>query len=232
MIQNKVTIAGTDYELEEDILLSKADDNIPLIWHKGKRYIGKAIPNKLEKDYEIKSIAKEKNWIGDKDVFEHYLKNGYNINQVLRLSDNYIWTIGDQTQYGRINKFYPLQTHDVGMSVECELGNCYLKDITRPQRTPLFYADNDESHICEGDEYAIVEIPSYRISRSIGMKGATKHENQLYFSTEEKAKVFVKENKPCLSLSDVKGISKLTKDNYRTYDDYDLVRLVKTKTNL
>lgn len=69
---------------------------------------------------------------------------------------------------------------------------------------PLFTTE-DGNTVYEGDKFVIVELPSYRVSKSICINhaGAGGHGNQKYFSTEVAANEYVLLNKPCLSLSDI-----------------------------
>ena len=50
------------------------------------------------KDWEILSMSSRvgEGWNCDKKMFEWYLKNGWEIRQVKRLSDNSVWAIGDE----------------------------------------------------------------------------------------------------------------------------------------
>lgn len=235
MIHNKITIGDTDFELEQtNSFMACAPFNTPVVHFGGNTYIGKAIPNKPDKDYVIKSVANGPHWRCHPEGFEYYLKNGYTINQVLRLSDNYIWTIGDQTQYGKINKFFLLQSHDENMSVECELGNCYLNDLTKPKRIPLFYADNWKTPIYDQQQYYWVGYPVNGITHKIAHRGITYNflEEQKAFSTFEKANEYVLMNKADKSINDVLNLF----DKGRSFVGIDflkerLIELTKEKLN-
>ncbi len=170
--------------------------------------------NTIQKDWEIVEVAyfvetykKSIIYKADKDPI--LLKND-KIHSVKRLSDGQVFGVEDETNFGIIEGFYICEEEDsfcYNLMMVCFKGVKANRDISQLKKVkqPLFKTE-DGILIRVLDTFAIVELPSYNVSKSFGMEGAMKHENQIYFSTEEMAQNWVLMNKPVLSVNDVYGI--------------------------
>jgi hypothetical protein len=78
------------------------------------------------------------------------------------------------------------------------------KQVPDKKSKVILFTTDDHAPVYEMTEYFIVEVPSYRISKSIGIAGAKKHINQFYFSTNAAAETFVLNNAPKLSIEEIK----------------------------
>lgn len=120
-------------------------------WIRSKK-ISKQVPNK-DKEYEILSVVSPINeeWTCDKNMFEWYMKNGWKINQVKRLSDNLIATVGGLIGSTMYTKDFIVEEIDVST------GECYLKAYGKllplrnaklpKERIPLFTTEQIEEII-------------------------------------------------------------------------------------
>ncbi len=122
MTPNKITIEGKEFEVNEAKYSTYNGETDLLIYIQGKRYIGKAIPNKQDKDYEVLSYkipfsggirSKRENGLfyfpstanNQTPCNERELKD-CEIYTVRRLSDNEVFTVGYFTELGLIISFY------------------------------------------------------------------------------------------------------------------------------
>lgn len=211
---DKIIIDGTEYNLNHIFETEKFNMSIsgynnsetPILSFKDKMYIGKAISKEVPKpDYEILQC------VMPDDHPHQYInrcltkEDPCKIYSVKRLSDMSVWNIGSDTQYGKINKFSIHNPYYDFLSVECDLGNCYLKDIKQPKRIPLFYADNGLTPIYENDEYW------WLYGNDILSNIASKYSNcdkddRKYFSTRQLAEDELLMNAPGLSLNDLLSV--------------------------
>lgn len=157
---------------------------------------------------------------------------GYVINSVERLSDNVVFSVGDNTNAGIIKQF-----NICGNTLQLKVdGLIFLNDyLVKKVKQPLFTTE-DGIDIFEGDIYYHTK-PDFTIS--YGGKADNKisgnligYKNYKYFSTKEKAQEWVVLNKPCLSIKEICPI--IGQCNNTTYIDLDkltekLKELVKSK---
>lgn len=198
----------------------------------------------VEKDYEILSFIATINCVGDKyktirKPDKHYtvddylykgccVENGnYNIHSVKRLSDSQIFTIGDIIDT-RVDNKYKQEILEINLGIN----NNFLKDklifktkagyvvidIAIKTKQKLFTSE-DSVDIFEGDK-------SYEVKSNGKIKNKplewfpSKHHlnhiknNNLNFSTKEKAEEYILLNKPVLSLNDIKNLN----GEYETVD--------------
>lgn len=217
MIQNKITIEGEEFEIEQDDL--SFDYNTPVMKFRGKRYIGKAIPNKPDKDYEI-------------ICYEIDVKTGKEIiKSVVRLSDNEVFTVGDKVMWNlpeQTKTPFTIKSFEINdvlpqKRMFCNRNNidiCYLKKAV--ERIPLFYADAGGTPIYDQQQYYWVGYPVNEITHKIAHRGITYNflEEQRAFSTFEKSKDYVLMNKADKSINDVLNLF----DNSRSYVGMDLLK--------
>lgn len=165
----------------------------------------------------------------------------WSIYSVKRLSDGEIFTIGDNTTVGIINKI-SLQNNNIKWPVaiygdkssaalnfedqrEINKGNLLLQHI----KTPLFITEdgidifslhNDVFWYLKKSTFYLYEKKKYQ-----GNHFKYEPDIELYFSAKEKAEEYILFNKPCLSLNDISDYLKTT---YRN----SFKKLVKEKLNL
>lgn len=181
----------------------------------------------VEKDYEILSFQlkdrlytlnnKQSNiycsgHIGDCICLSHYKQDDYQIHSIKRLSDGEIFTIGDNTKYGCIDKFYIKRDYLLATTVLESFGR-HLNHLEKIKQ-PLFKTE-DGVDIYEGNYYYNINCLINQ-SRIKATPSHTKTFNTINhnkcFSTKEKAEEYILMNKPCLSLNDIHN--KLTLDYY------------------
>jgi hypothetical protein len=182
----------------------------------------------VEKDYEIlRFILPGNNVIhvqNAKNSMEFMLKNPntYKIYSVKRKSDGEIFTIGDNTKYGCIDKFYIKNNYLLAITI-LESNGRYLKDLEKIKQ-PLFTTE-DGVDIFEGDSFAhtsgwtepkIIRATSKHLNYKLPM--------DKLFSTKEKAEEFILLNKPCLSYGDIQEFIKVKDCN-------KVLELIKQKLN-
>ena len=171
----------------------------------------------IEKDYEVLSLIgksqKEPYRILNPNtgLFKHstctyyieeldlnyLLSGGYNIHSVKRLSDGEIFTIGDNTKYGCIDKFYIKNNYLLSTTV-LESNGRYLKYLEKIKQ-PLFTTE-DGVDIFKGDSFYTIDS-NFKIQF---LKNSDEDEVDNAWSTKEKAEEYILVNKPCLSLNDLK----------------------------
>ena len=176
----------------------------------------KVLEEIIDKDYEILSLK----CLEDNEIFynnnniykflfnklEYYLKNGYIIHSVKRLSDGEVFTVGDVSNIGIINGFHIKHNLLMVISTISQIGNM-LKDIDIKKK-PIF-TTFDNVDIYEGDEYHSIllnclEYKGLFIAESPNGGKFTNPSSCKTFSTKEAAENFIILNKPCLSLNDIK----------------------------
>lgn len=169
----------------------------------------------VEKDYEILTVnPTEKNQVyNDKSkVITWGICNKdftfWSIHSVKRLSDGEIFTINDNTKYGCIDNFYIKNDHLLATTV-LESNGRYLKKLEKIKQ--LLFTTEDGVNIFEGDV-------SYEVKSNGKIKNKplewfpSKHHlnhinnNNLNFSTKEKAEEYVLMNKKSLSVEDVLSV--------------------------
>jgi hypothetical protein len=178
-------------------------ENYPEFWEKV-----------IEKDYEILTYLHK---ITDQivpstnfaiDIFENEYSI-YKIHSIKRLSDNQVFTIGDNIKNNETIK--SIQLIDNQIRIYSQNSFYYLKDIIKV-KIPLFQTF-DKIDIFEYDLY--YQIDRFLNDLNIKCFNATTETNTtlplweinksvcLYFSTKEKAEEYILLNKPVLSLKDL-----------------------------
>lgn len=183
----------------------------------------------IEKDYEILELSLMRsdkhhivNVIGNGEGYIESLLNcnGNKIHSIKRLSDNEVFTIGDNiksylnsnNQYHPINNFEirhnELFTNAYSVKYLDGLYNYRLENIVKIKK-PLF-TTKDGVDIFEGDKYSVIDIfeNRYRVTHHTTMSGP-KSSRYILISTREKAEEYILMNKPCLSLNDVESCTAL-----------------------
>jgi hypothetical protein len=175
----------------------------------------------IEKDYEILSfkcndfrstfvwnitddkkyhsgVINDKNWSLDEMLDS---KNEMYIYSIKRLSDGEIFTIGDKLEYNMIIKKFKIQNFGFGdkMTAEDEEPRRFLNELKKIKK-PLFTTE-DGVDIFEDEQHFTVDydfncIKTKRITKPL--------DNDIKFSTKEKAEEYILMNKPCLSLKEIK----------------------------
>lgn len=176
----------------------------------------------VKRDWEIieeRKICYDGYWTGKTKIFS-----------VRRLSDNEVFSVGDEVE----DKIVKGKKNIINFFVD---GNNMLvgfmghgrniKDLSKlPQRTKLFTTEDGEP-VFEGEKYWWVDTDIWTLGWSIAASPIT---NKDYFNftkifpNEEKAKEYVTLNKPLLSVADILGLWVL--DNS---ERLSLIELAKSK---
>ncbi len=186
------------------------------------------------------------------DILNNHLNGGieYNINSVRRISDNTVFTIGDNVQIGwskskhiirsiTVDNRFPINNeHSLSFCINTTVG--YKLNELKKIKQPLFTTE-DGVDIYEGDKIYSIESSLNEINEKIA--GIYKHSthnhpvehwynDDKYFSTKDAAKQYILMNKPCLSIKEIAPI--IGKVNDSKFIDLDkltdkLQKLVKTK---
>ena len=175
----------------------------------------------------------------EEETFEDNILRGVEIHSVKRLSDGEIFTIGDKIKGYKadkkpfiinkleINKEYNTITligEDKFESRSTFLTNSVNSyHIAIKVKQPLFVTE-DGVEIFEGDKYFFIH--NWKVnSKTCLSKGTYNKLINYYFSTEEAAKQYILENKPCLSYKEVMKLS----SNWDTWNTEYLQNLIKSR---
>lgn len=197
-------------ELEYEILsFTNSED---LIYEKGSK-------NRFNAKYQMYRHTEE----------ECLSEKGFKIHSVKRLSDNQIFTVGDNTKYGCIDQFYIKNNHLMVTTVLEYIGK-HLKDIIKIKK-PLFTTE-DSVDIFEGDIFWNInyqfQLSDLQVTNNKYELIFLNKENRCkQFSTKEKAEEYILMNKPCLSLNDIEFA--ILKTNNAEEKRNKLKELVKSK---
>jgi hypothetical protein len=216
----------------------------------------------IEKDYEIlafrcenhnKPYVKHSN---GKFAFAH--ENGFStvddllsgttfniIHSIKRLSDGEIFTVGDETNFGKINKFRiedlkSLKDNFGVFFTNKEIGQLSIKfnrkedgtnwniqwlTNTKLVKKPLFTTE-DGVEIFEGDSYRVINKNTFFTHPCTCDKySSIEEKNFIKFSTKKAAEAYILMNKPCLSFNDISQFL-----NYRRFGVANLIlAIIKTK---
>jgi len=197
-----------------------------------------------EKDYEILSILlkrSDKHEVRKVDVNdnESYIESlikcdGISIHSLKRLSDGKIFTVGDKLTYGEIRQIQLGNSiSTLWLDFKSFGGYCNICDMKK-YKNPLFTTE-DGVDIFEDSNgeftYWSLKLDIWKVSNAahickniipFSSEELLKSNNQLRFSTKEKAEEYIIMNKPLLSIEDVK-------DHYCLGYIKDLKKLVKNK---
>lgn len=220
----------------------------------------------VEKDYEILKIRViSENYgilkketicnfkINEKGVSSWEIKNGiydsfnceskcfyewFEIYQIKRLSDDEIFTIGDdileQREHSKI-EYFEIRGNDLVLRINHQItkgsSTILISSNFNKLKQPLFKTE-DGIDIFEGDVFVTItkNLNINSVKRFTGGYITIPSKSELSFSTKEKAEEYIIMNKPCLSLKEVL-------DNYNTKPGYhtscsldnELINLVKIK---
>jgi hypothetical protein len=185
----------------------------------------------IEKDYEILSYYDQvyncyykpdsqlKNkWCKKDGIAPFFIEDDLklcNIYSIKRLSDNTIFTIGDNINYKKDiftwddNKSYcrieEFSLHNNYIYVNQHwMGDVTVKISDWVLRNNILFITEDGVEIFEGDKIWFVDIDYWLVETRLSKKGDTYKNRGLFpFSKKEKAEEYVILNKPCLSAKDV-----------------------------
>jgi hypothetical protein len=181
----------------------------------------------VEKDYKILSIISTKHnliikeglirIINSPKTYTHkYNRKAdapWNIHSVKRLSDDEIFTVGDNIwrKEWSIAAYPPISAikinHEDKIIIHTLHSVSYLPQIMKKVKKLLFTTE-DGVEIFEGDEYfKLYKYPLRLGGIETAFISSGKHFDLfLYFSTKEKAEEYILMNKPCLSINDLLNI--------------------------
>jgi len=210
--------------------------------------LGRFFPKEkvVEKDYEILSfkdlhsskiltLSPNKQHYQDGNMYlsiKNLLPNvrNWSIHSIKRLSDGEIFTVGDNIDIrnlsSKIDSFYIKNNN---LMITSELSNCgdYLKNIVKRKQI-LFTTEDGVDIFNYSQEFYWVKKESLKLCERI-VEGLDhiqffiyEPENELYFSTKEKAEEYILMNKPCLSFSDIY-------DNLKIKDREFVLKFIKSK---
>lgn len=140
-------------------------------------------------------------------TFTDILANkNYAIHSVRRESDGEVFTIGDNTQFGKVISFDFIPTYEGEiLKAICKNGpatSTISIDILE-FKTKLFTTE-DGVDIYEGDTYYIVGAAQWNINSIVAKNSIYRLiYTHPFFSTKEKAEEYIILNKPCLSLKEI-----------------------------
>lgn len=135
--------------------------------------------------------------------------NDVKINSLKRLSDNCIFSIGDETEQGQITGFGIGDENVLTVTTKGFHGHIngyYISEIKKaePKKQPILIT-NDGVTLFEGDKEFDVDLETFEITDTFARKinNPEWHDNNLAFSTKEAAEEYVTLYRPCLSVQDV-----------------------------
>lgn len=164
---------------------------------------------------------------------EDFINNPkYVIYSVKRLTDKEVFSIGDEIYSIRNPHKNKIKIESIKLinEVQIYLEHCPLEFAHHVKQ--LLFTTEDNKPIYKGTTYVIVELPSYKIRKSIGMDGAMEHINQLYFSTEDSAKEYIIHKKQLFSLDEIIEASIEKRYGFYQYDEAKLIHLAKQKLSI
>jgi len=198
----------------------------------GFDYLHEVLPTP-QRDWEIMTVKhNNKDEIIDVSghlqfVAECYLKSNYSIDSVCRLSDNTVFLIGGQhfiNGYMNTIKKFEISEFSKNIIVYFD-GICIPYDLSElPTPTeeqtitdkPILFTTFDGVDIKEGDKYSVVWLKDFKDSKikmwdtifdEIAqplLEDETWSEGAKFFSTKEAAQQYILDNKPCISLKEIK----------------------------
>jgi hypothetical protein len=211
-----------------------------------------SVPNK---DYEIVAFKDFKNHYEYYTKNEHgewsnavsskkytqweLIHNGYAIHSVRRISDNSVFSVGDEVYFNQYNDRSKIEKflHDDssttrnGMYATMTDGK-YLSNLSslRKYNKPLFRTE-DNKPIYEGDYYFPVNKNFFQCGRCNGLGWYQPDSGEKYFSTKEAAEDYINCNKPCLSYNDISNYYDSVVNRFAPPFKEGLKELVKQKIN-
>lgn len=215
-------------------VLKESVENYPEIWEKVE-----------ELDYEILSFVDSKNpnkiFYKNKenkyvnDIYTLIEEHGYSINSIKRISDNIEFSIGDIVQLNDVWEescsIKEINIYNDEVSFTILDNNCVgaykrFQDFKKVEK-PLF-TTNDGIKIFEGntiysvtDNFELLKT-DFATIKDLGIR---------CFSSKEAAEIYIIENKPYLSFSDLKIINQesMFLRNFIIFPENQLKELIKTK---
>lgn len=213
----------------------------------------------IEKEYEILSFVSKNGTIftkrpsenfiskGSKDIIstkifdeKYQLSRNNSIHSVKRLSDEEIFTVGDEITYNNLIGYsQPIKSIEIvendGIKFDVTLGYIYLtleNCKAFHSKKKLFTTEDGIDVYVEDIIFHTNRNLTYPIYKTTAIPSDTgSNKDFIYFSTREKAEEYIIYNKPCLSLKDL-----LTSRLLNSYTDNYLINisipLIKSKLNL
>jgi hypothetical protein len=180
----------------------KEIENYPEFWEKVKDYEILELSFKRSERPEIRSV------IGySEEYLEALIKCENIIHSVKRLSDNFIFTVGDKVKYydknTEIKSIYYNEHNQLSFKVKGDaapLTGCFMTNHPHFKKLEKLFTTEDGQDIFEGDTiYPVSDDFQLLITDFAGKKDIRIR----CFSTKEKAKEYILMNKPCLSINDL-----------------------------
>lgn len=147
-------------------------------------------------------------------------KKGYQIYSVKRLSDGEIFSIGDKCNNDIIKKFKLFDNNTrIYVVSENRTWGLNINELIKDKQ-PLFITEDGIS-IFNGDWFLRLNPISFKITpvKTTALSSNLCLNGELAFSTKEAAKNYILENKPCLSLKDVKDCYNYAPKGSPLYDN-------------
>lgn len=155
------------------------------------------------------------------------------IHSVKRLSDGEIFKVGNKVKYtGNLYKNHctigTINAHDTGCVVHSTKGyKDFLENINYLEKInePVMITE-DGVELNYGDEHFPVELRFFKLHRNAKAPSYSNSSKQKFkiFSTKEKAEEYIIDNKPCLSLNDIKS-----EINLHWVQEMNLEKLIKSR---
>ncbi len=182
-----------------DSIGEKIGDSKIYLFKKSK---GKDMP---KQDWEILSVcgADKETWCCDKNLFDWHLNVcKYSINQVKRLFDGEVFTVGDKTNFDVIERFEVYKDQHMLAHFKNGMLSSHINNLEKDiPKVPLFTCfDGNNNYV--GELVYPVKLSDKTLLPPFTTKITTgnisfEHEGyMIYFSTEEKAKDYILLNKP------------------------------------
>lgn len=131
--------------------------------------------------------------------------SNYPVHSVRRNSDNTTWTVGDETQFGKITSFEIAESGNLYAHHNRNIVGYMLSGLKKPVERKPFLVTADGVQIFINDKYWVVE-PGFNIYGPVEARRQTADDwrkPETSFSTKEAAEEYVWKNKPTLSYNDV-----------------------------
>lgn len=180
------------------------------------------------------------------DILNNHLNGGieYNVNSIRRISDNIVFTIGDNVQIGwskykhiirsiSVDTRFPTNNeHSLSFCINTTVG--YKLNELKKIKQPILVTE-DGVDIYESDSYYSINEKYWRVEEpkyTSKLNYETYHKKQKNFSNKDAAEQYILLHKPCLSIKEIAPI--IGQINDSKFIDLDklttkLKELVKTK---
>lgn len=170
-----------------------------------------SIPTKESLKIDLDRLKASKQKLVEYEIVD-YRTDGNNENVIIsvrRLSDNCIFSIGDNYQQGEIKKII-LSNGSIIICTYMPSGyttcNILLSEVNKAEpKKQLILTTEDGIDIFEGDKEFDVDLKTFEINETNAIKITSNewHNSNVAFSTKEAAEEYINTNKPCLSVKDI-----------------------------